>query len=98
MTLTTQGQDTARFFAEPPPASGRVDDTVAWCARQFSKLETFLQQPEFSSVTHAPLDVVVDPATKLGPGLVLYAAAGVLGPAEGLYLREGAAWKRVQTA
>lgn len=97
MTLTTQGAESALFFAEPAPASPRPDDIAAWCARQFARLEQLLRQPEVQGLLVTPTDTVLDPLTKVQDGLVLYGMAGVFGPTEGLYLREAGAWKRVTT-
>jgi hypothetical protein len=97
MTLVSSGADSALFFAESAPVTNRPEDITAWAARQFARLEQFLRQPEVSELLCTPTNTVLDPLTKVQDGLVLYGMAGVFGAAEGLYLREAGAWKRIQT-
>lgn len=85
----------ALFFAEPPPVTGSVADLASWADQLFRRLDAFLRRPEFPGLVLSVIQTTLDPEFKAEDGFLIYAGAGVLGPQEGLYIREGGTWKKL---
>jgi hypothetical protein len=94
MTLKT---DLSGVFAVgAPPQSGTLESTLVWCTRLFRFLGTFLRRPEFPTIVLTRIDSAAwDEYGRLEDGMLMYAGPGVLGPQEGLYIRETGVWKKV---
>jgi hypothetical protein len=92
-TVTTE--ENALFYAEPPPQFGGVDELRAWSFRQFERLQQWTRRPQTAGVVFSKITSAVQEEFKAEDGLMIYAGSGVLGPQEGLYVREGAVWKKV---
>jgi hypothetical protein len=94
MTLK-QSEAAGLFFADPPPAAGGVAELASWADQMFRKLDAFLRRPEFPGLVLTRIDTTLQPEFKAEDGFLVYAGPGVLGPNEGLYVREGGTWKKL---
>lgn len=100
MTLAAS-EPSALFFADPPPQIGQqptaaqLQALAHWADRTFQQLQGFLRRPEFPGVVLTRVDSTLDPEFKAENGFLIYAGPGVLGPQEGLYVRESGAWKKL---
>jgi hypothetical protein len=88
-------EESALFYADPPPQTGNVHDVVRWADLLFRRLEAFVRRPEFNGVVFSLLEPTAVEEFKAEDGLMVYVGAGVFGPNEGLYLREGGTWKKI---
>jgi hypothetical protein len=96
--MTLRSGMSALFAAGVAPQGNDGPAIVRWSSRMFDSLARFLSQPEFPAVNLSRLDVPLPADFKLADGMLVYAAAGVLGTAEGLYIHEAGAWKKVTSA
>lgn len=94
MTLRAS-EPSALFALESPPQTGNVADVVQWTHRMLSVIEGFLRRPEFAGLVLTRIDTVVQPEFKAEDGFLVYVGPGVLGPNEGLYVRERGTWKKL---
>jgi len=79
-----------------PPQSGDVQGVLRWSNRLWNYLAQFLRRPEFPSIVLTRIDSTAwDEFGRLEDGMMVYAGPGVLGPQEGLYIRETGVWKKV---
>jgi hypothetical protein len=92
-TVTTE--ENALFYAEPPPQTDDVQALRAWTFRQFERLQSWSRRPQAAGFVFSMITSNIDPEFKAEDGLMLYAGPGVLGPNEGIYVREGGTWKKV---
>lgn len=91
MTLKTDLVATFSVGVAPSNLGG----LVVWCNRLFNWLSNFLRRPEFPGIVLSRIETVLQPEFKAEDGLLIYAAPGVLGPQEGLYIRELGTWKKL---
>jgi hypothetical protein len=82
------------FVPEPMPINGTEADFRAWADRQFIRLAGFLRIPRISVLSLERIEFVDESIVKYEDGMLVYAAAGVFGPQEGLWFRELGAWKK----
>ena len=84
------------FVVEPLPAGATADQVAAWAGRAFEQLQDFFRRPEFGSAVLTLQNSATAPdVEKTESGLIVYAAAGVIGVPEGYYVREGGVWKKI---
>lgn len=96
--MTTQKGMSSLFAVGAPPQSGDAVGIVRWCGRLFSFLQEFLPAPEVSGLTLRRIDSPPSADFKAADGMLMYAGAGVLGASQGLYVRDGGAWKLIAAA
>jgi hypothetical protein len=90
-----------QYSLEPPPAgpSGPgVEAVKFWAYEMLQRLVGLQQQPRVQSIMWARVEAATDgPIVRPAPGMMVYAAAGVMGAGkpEGLYLYLGGVWKLV---
>lgn len=94
MTLS-RSVESAKWYVDPPPQGDDLSMLARWTHRHLLTLQQFLQRPEFAGVVFSQINTTVQPEFKAEDGLMLHVAAGVLGPQEGLYIRESGTWKKV---
>jgi hypothetical protein len=92
-TVTTE--ENALFYAEPPPQTGDTAEVVAWAFRQFERVQQWSRRPQAAGFVFSRIMSSIDPEFKAEDGLMIYAGAGVLGPQEGVYIREAGTWKKL---
>jgi hypothetical protein len=95
MALNTQSPDNVLYNVDPPPISGTLANVLAWANREFLKLASFFTRPSFPVIVLVRIDSVLDPNFKAQDGMLAYVGPGVLGPQEGLYIREQSVWKKI---
>jgi hypothetical protein len=95
MALNTNTPDNVLYTPDPAPFSGQVEGVIAWCWREFAKLAGFLRRPQFPGIILMRIESVNYAEFKPQDGMLIYAGPGVLGPQEGLYIRESGAWKKI---
>jgi hypothetical protein len=95
--MTTANSSLAALYApEPCPYSGSSDQIARWAANEFIKLQAYFRRPEFPVVVWSKLDTGADTdVARPQDGMMIYAAAGVVGGSEGFYVREGNTWKKI---
>lgn len=93
--MTLKQDQTGLFSVGAPPQSGDVQGVLRWCSRLFNFLAGFLRRPEFAGITLTRIDSDQWEEFKPEDGMLVYVGPGVLGPQEGLYLRESGTWKKV---
>lgn len=95
MTLKAS-EESALFYAENPPQTGEAPLLANWADAMFRRLAGFLRRPEFPAIVLTRIDTVLQPEFfKAEDGMLIYAGSGVLGPQEGLYVRESGTWKKL---
>jgi hypothetical protein len=92
---TIKTEENALFYAEPPPQYGDADETRAWAFRQFERMQQWSRRPQAAGFVFSRINSTIDPEFKAEDGLMIYAGAGVLGPQEGVYIREAGTWKKL---
>jgi hypothetical protein len=90
-----------QYSIEPPPAGAAgigVDALKYWAYEMLQRLVGLQQQPRVQSVMWARAESATDaPLVRPAPGMMVYAAANVIGAgkAEGLYVYLGGTWKQL---
>lgn len=95
--MTLKSDMAGLFSVGAPPQSGDVLGVTRWCARLFNFLQSFLRRPEFPGLVLSKIEANVWPEFKAEDGMLIYAAAGVLGANAGLYFRDGGTWRKLNT-
>ena len=96
MTLK-RAEEAALFVVDHPPQDGAPAEAYGrWAQLMFERLAAFMRRPEFPGVVLTRLDAAIQPEFfKAEDGMLIYAGPGVLGPQEGLYIRESGQWKKL---
>lgn len=96
MALNTDNPDNTLYTQDPAPLQTSVlASVVAWASREFQKLQSFLRRPQFPGIILMRIDSISYDEFKPQDGMLIYAGPGVLGPQEGLYIRELNTWKKL---
>lgn len=83
------------YTPDPPPLGGSVEQLTAWVYSELGKVAQFMRRPEVPGIVFSRIDFAADPDFKAQDGLMLFVGPGVLGPQEGLYIRESGIWKKI---
>lgn len=95
MALTTE-QSGGLFTVDPLPVGGSLEALAEWTNKHLLLLQQVLNRPEFGGlVLTQATNAADDQVVRIEPGLVVYAAAGIIGANEGYYVREGGVWKKI---
>jgi len=95
MALPPDG-NAALYAPEPCPYNGNTEDLARWAANEFIKLQSFFRRPDFPVVVWAKLYTGSDQdVARPQDGMMIYAAAGVVGGSEGFYVREAGVWRKI---